>query len=130
MTHPLLASLSTLDEVCDIEEADLPGFLEAGEGRLTTLFFTGDPDKKLETADVAIVLRELMKLHPGRLRVGLIARSAEPALMKTCAVGALPSLVFYAGTRRLDIIPKIQDWSVYAEKLPRLLAEAAGETVA
>jgi len=128
--HPILSSLSALDGVALLDEAALDAYLVADAGRLTVLFFAGDPDKKLETADVAIVVRELIKLYGGRLRVGLVAAEAERAAMRRCKVSVFPSLSFFAGERHLETIPKIQDWSVYAEKLPALLGEAVGAPAA
>ena len=128
--HPMLQSLCDHDAVSLVDEAGFDAFLTAGPDRLTVIFFAGDPDKKLETADVVVVLRELLGLYPGQLRVGLVVSDSESALMEKTANFAVPGLVFYAGAQRLEVIPKIQDWSVYAEALPRLLAQATPEVTA
>lgn len=129
MSQLLLQSLQEQDGVVLVDAENAPTWLEAGTGRLSVLFFAGDPDKRLETADVAVVLRELLRSEPDRLRAAMVAPQAEAVCMKAFGVGALPSLVFFAGERRLEVIPKIQDWSVYAEKLPDLLRQAYGEEV-
>ena len=128
--HLMLQSLCDHDAVSLVDEAGFDAFLAAGPDRLTTIFFAGDPDKKLETADVVVVLRELLGLYPDQLRVGLVASDAESALMEKTANFAIPALVFYAGPQRLEVIPKIQDWSVYAEALPRLLGQITSEVTA
>lgn len=124
MSQALLEALVTQDGVTPVSADTVDAFLSAGADQLTALFFTGDPEKKLETADVAVVLRELLRQHPTRLRAGVVDRAAEAALMEAHGVFATPSLVFFAGTDRLEVIPKIQDWSVYAQKLPALFERA------
>ena len=52
----------------------------AGESEHVLLFFTGDPDQRNDSGDVAVVLPELLAAFPGRFRAGVIARSAEAAL--------------------------------------------------
>lgn len=128
--HPMLQSLCDHDAVRLVDEAGFDAFLAAAPDTLTAIFFAGDPDKKLETADVVVVLRELLVLYRGRLRIGLVAPDAESALMEKTANFAVPGLVFYAGMQRLEVIPKIQDWSVYAEALPRLLTQVTPEVTA
>ncbi len=126
MSHPLIDNLLALDEVSLVHAADLDAFLDADVTRATALFITGDPNKRLETADVAVVLRELLRQHPGRLRAGVVALADEGAVMKAVGAFASPALVFMQGRERLETIPKIQDWSVYAEKVPHILARADG----
>lgn len=128
--HPMLQSLCNHEAVSLVTEAGFEAFLDAEPDTLTAVFLAGDPEKKLETADVVVVLRELLGLHPGALRVGLVAPDDQSALMKTTASFAVPALVFYAGRERLEVIPKIQDWSVYAEALPRLIAHTKPEVTA
>ncbi|MEO0413221.1 MAG: hypothetical protein AAF221_15440 [Pseudomonadota bacterium] len=103
----------------------LDAFLSEDTPAVSALFFTGDPEKKLETADVAVVLRELERSNPGRLRIGIIDRADEQTLKHRCGVMVLPSVAFFSGTKHLDTIPKIQDWAVYAEKLPKILDKAS-----
>jgi len=130
MTHPLMQTLLDHDAVTTIEPGGLEAFFAARPGRLNVVFLAGDPEKRLETADVAIVCLELLKAHPEALHIGVVARDAEAELMDATSVFALPSLVFHAGARKLETIPKIQDWSVYAETLPRLIASLREEATA
>jgi len=130
MNHPLLKALLEQDSVHSMEPEGLERFLDAGDGRLGVVFLAGDPEKRVETADVAIVLMEFLKAHAGELHVGVVSPEAEAETMKALAVFALPSLVFFKGRERLETIPKIQDWSVYAEALPRLIRRARDEVTA
>lgn len=116
---------------CGLPSVDLQtidGFLEArpGEAETAVLFFTGDPARP-EASDVAVVLPELVTAFAGAIRAGLVAREAEAALMSRFGVRVLPSLALVRDGRTLGIIPKIQDWSVYIDRIGRLLdAERAG----
>jgi hypothetical protein len=130
MGHPLLKALLEQDGVQTIGPDGLDRFLNTSDGRLGVVFLAGDPEKKVETADVAIVLMELLKAHEGALNIGVVHSEAEAEVMKALSVFALPSLVFLAGHKRLETIPKIQDWSVYAEALPRLIDTAQEEAPA
>ena len=120
MSHQLLESLRKTDSVRAVVPETLQDFISGLRGRIGVLFLAGDPEKKLETADVAVVLRELLTIHESRLAVAMADPGDEVALMKACHVTALPSLVFFADGEQRAILPKIQDWSVYDEKLREL----------
>ncbi|MEM1021851.1 MAG: hydrogenase-1 expression HyaE [Pseudomonadota bacterium] len=124
MSQALLDSLVDEPGFTPITADMLDAYLAEGARCATALFFTGDPEKKLETADVAVVLRELVRMYPGSLRVGIIARSDEKTLMKACKVMLFPSVAFFSGQKHLETIAKIQDWSVYEEKIPHILSRA------
>lgn len=123
MTHPLLQTLLEDDAVTELAADQVDRFIGADARRVSVVFLTGDPAKKLETVDVIVVLNELLKAYPDDLRIGVVSRDAESEAMTALAVFALPCLVFFGGGRKLETLPKIQDWSVYAEALPRLIAE-------
>lgn len=124
MSQALLDAVCTLDRVDNVDAAGLEAYLASARDRLTVLFFTGDPEKKLETADVAVVLRELLQAYDPVLRAGMIDRADETVLKQRAKVTLLPSLSFFHGPDHLETLSKIQDWSVYAERLPRLLERA------
>lgn len=124
MTHALIDGLID-DGSAQLVTADtLDAFLQEDTPAVSALFFTGDPAKKLESADVAVVLRELERSNPGRLRLAVVDRADEQDLKRRCGVMVLPSVAFFAGDQHLDTIPKIQDWAVYEEKLPKILTKA------
>ena len=128
--HPILQSLCAHDAVTPVKAGEFETYLKAAPGTLTAIFITGDPDKKLETADVVVVLRELLSAYPDVLRVGLVTPEDQSAIMEKVASFAVPALIFFAGEERLETLPNIQDWSVYAEALPRLVAQATEEVAA
>lgn len=124
MGQAIIDSMLDLGEATPISAENLDEFTGADEKSASVLFFTGDPVKKLETADLAVVLRELGRKHAGALRVGIVNRGDERNLMKLCRVGTLPSAVFYANGKYVETIPKIQNWSVYEEKVPAIIDNA------
>ena len=125
MSRALLDSLKTHENVDEVGLADLNALIASGEPLV--VFFAGDPDKRAETADVAVVLRELVRQHANRLRAVLIAPEDEPAAMKALGVFVLPALALYRDGGRVDLIPKIQDWGVYVDRIGALVGAVAAE---
>lgn len=130
MSQPLLEALLSSPGAMRVDRDGAAKVKDPGPGRLGVLFFTGDPARHPETADVAVVLRELMRIHEDTLSLGIVDRQSQSALMKEEGVFALPALAFYAHGQRLETIPKIKDWSVYAEAVPRLRAAACNSAAA
>ena len=128
--HPALTALLSREGVSLVPAADIDAFLAADPETVTALFFCGDPHKRLEAADVAVVLSELLKTYPEDLRGGVIAIGEEAGVMQARGVFALPSLTLHHAGERLAVIAKIQDWSVYAEKVREALVRAGRLTAA
>ena len=120
MSHALLDMLVAKDGVALMDADQADAFAARTDG-LGVLFFTGDPEKKLETADAAVVLRELLTQAGPDLRAGMIRREVEREAMDRLTVRILPSLAFVHDGEVLKIIPKIQDWTVYTDTLTALL---------
>jgi len=81
------------------------------------LFFTGDPEQRMETADVAVVLPELIRHFAGKLHGVVIAREAEASLKERFGVMVMPSLVMMRRDQPLGVLPKVRDWAEYIEKI-------------
>lgn len=124
MSDGLIKAMLEDGSAISVTAETLEAFLDGDTAAVSALFFTGDPEKKPETADVAVVLRELQRSNPERLRIAIIDRADEHDLKHKCGVMVLPSVAFFAGRKHLDTIPKIQDWAVYAEKLPQIFSKA------
>ncbi|CCD93065.1 Hydrogenase expression/formation protein hupG [Bradyrhizobium sp. ORS 375] len=99
-----------------------------GAGAIAVLLSAGDPARFPEALDVAIVLPELITAFQGRLRGAVIARDAEAELGTRFGVRVQPSLILCRGTDTLGLIAKIQDWSVYVDRISRLIDRPAGAT--
>ncbi|CCD88847.1 Hydrogenase expression/formation protein hupG [Bradyrhizobium sp. ORS 285] len=97
-------------------------------GGIAVLLSAGDPARFPEALDVAIVLPELITAFQGRLQGAVIARDAEAELGARFGVRVQPSLIFCRGTETLGVIAKIQDWSVYVDRISRLIDRPVGTT--
>lgn len=107
----------------EVDGATIDEFLAATDraGGVAVLLSAGDPARFPEALDVAIVLPELITAFQGRLQGAVIARDAEAALGERFGVRVQPSLIFCRGGATLGLIAKIQDWSVYVERISRLI---------
>lgn len=127
MTSPLITALGTRHRLPTVDETSIDAFLASAEGEPEhcLLFFTGDPAQRAETADVAVVLPELLATFQHRLRGAVVARSAEAALAARFRVVVHPSLVVTRGADPLVVLPKIRDWSEYMTAIDAALAPNA-----
>ena len=133
MSQAIIDALIDSGEATLVDGTSIEPYLDAAPATATALFFTGDPAKKLETADLAVILREISRTREGAVRLAVVDRKDERALMGEYDVRTLPSAVFVAGRRRLETIPKVKDWAVYEvkdwavyeQKVDRILARAA-----
>jgi hydrogenase-1 operon protein HyaE len=108
---------------CDvIRKADIDDFLERNPRAL--LFFTGDVNARPEGRDVAVVVRELATGYQGRLRVGLVDRRDEAALMARFGVVVTPAVVYLRDAQPAELVARMRDWPVFAQAADRLLAPA------
>ncbi|CCE11064.1 Hydrogenase expression/formation protein hupG [Bradyrhizobium sp. STM 3843] len=107
----------------EVDASNIDDFLAAADraGGVAVLFSAGDPVRFPEVLDVAIVLPELITAFQGRLHGAVIAREAEATLGERFGVRVQPSLIFCRGGETLGLIAKIQDWSVYVERISRLI---------
>ncbi len=119
----LIAALASRHGLPTIDAETLGAFLApaAGEPEHALLFFTGDPDQRTDSGDVAVVLPELLVAFPDQFRAGVVARSAEAALKTRCQVEIFPSLVVLRRETVLDVLPRIRDWSEYLDRLEAAL---------
>jgi hypothetical protein len=98
-------------------------FLARGPHAL--LFFTGDLAQHPEGRDVAIVVRELLRQYDGRLRLGIVDRRDESALMAKAGVVVVPAVAFMAGGTTVDVVARMRDWGTYAQAAERMFAIGA-----
>lgn len=108
---------------CDvIRKAEIDDFLARNPRAL--LFFTGDVNARPEGLDVAVVVRELATGYQGRLRVGLVDRRDEAALMARFGVVVTPAVAYMRDGQPAELVARMRDWPVFAQAAERLLAPA------
>lgn len=115
----------------EVDAASVDRFLCAANeaGAVAVLLSAGDPARFMEAIDVAVVLPELIDAFRGRLRGAVIARRAESELGQRFGVRVQPTLIFIAKGETLGLIAKIQDWSVYVERIAKLIGRPRGASV-
>ncbi len=122
MSQAIINSLVTDEGAVTVGADSISDYLAGDTQKVTALFFTGDPEKKPETADVAVAVRELLRKNAADLRLGVVAQADEAALMGEHKVTTLPSIAFFKGAEHIETIARIQNWSVYEERLSAILA--------
>lgn len=101
-----------------VGQANLAEFLAAPGAAV--IFFAGDSLRRMESTDVAVVLRELLRNRTG-VRLGVVDRRDEGALMQKLGVVVFPALVLIREGQVAEIIARMRDWPVYAQAFDRLL---------
>ena len=123
MTTPLIQSLQTRPDVSVVDALQAQAFANSEQGPADKiLFFTGDPVRKPEANDVAVVLPQLLDAFGGKFQAAVVERDAEEELKAKYGVMFLPSLVFLRDGDFVGVIPKIQDWTDYVEKANEFLS--------
>ncbi len=120
MAHPLIDRLTTeLGWPCLAhEDAILAWVARPGTH---VLFVPGDAKRNLETADVAVILPELVTAFQGRFDCAVVAEAAENGVKESSGVNKTPSLIFYRAGVCLGGIPKVRDWDDYMARVTRFL---------
>ena len=119
MSSPLIQRLFDEYGYPEIQVANLQDFIK-GPG-VFVLFFTGDSKQHRETNDVAVVLPELVSAFDGKLRPGVVSRSAEKQLQARYGFRRWPALVFVKEDGYLGAITGMQNWEDYLRKVQALL---------
>jgi len=73
---------------------------------------------------VAVVVRELATGYQGRLRVGVVDRRDEAALMARFGVVVTPAVAYMRDGQPAELVARMRDWPVFAQAADRLLAPA------
>jgi hydrogenase-1 operon protein HyaE len=107
----------------DVDVGSIDAFLAEADaaGAIAALLSAGDPARWPEATDVAVVLPELIEAFQGRLRGAVISREAESELGQRFGVRVQPTLIFCSQGETLGLIGKIQDWSVYVDRISKLI---------
>jgi len=118
--HPLLERLGREYGIPEVDAASVDAFL-APPGDVV-LLFTENPLQYPESADVAVVLPELMRAFPGRFRAALVARVSERELQKRFGFARWPALVFVRDGDLVGAITGMHDWDEFTAKVTGMLA--------
>lgn len=86
------------------------------------LFFANDPVLFPESADLAVILPELLKAFRGLLKGAAIGRDIERELQARFRFTGWPTLVFLRKGEYLGAITGLRDWPEYGREIARILA--------
>jgi len=120
MSHPLIDRLTSELGWPRLTQADALEDWAARPG-CHVAFVPGDPARNLETADVAVILPELVHAFQGRFDCAVLADAAETRAKEDAGVFKAPSLIFYREGSVLGAIPKVRDWDDYIARVTRFL---------
>lgn len=126
--HPLVERLVRDLGVPEVGAGDVDAFL-ASPGD-AVLFFTEDPKKYPESADVAVILPELMQALRGRFRAAVVERDSERALQKRFGFARWPALVFVRDGDVVGSITGMHDWDQFVQKTLDLLGSPTRREIA
>ena len=107
-----------------VDPDNVDGFLAGKEEAV--LFFPNDPERYKESADVAVILPELVADLARPLVPAVVGSEREKELATRFGVTVWPALVFFRAGRHVGTISRVQDWSVYLERIPALLDRKFG----
>jgi hydrogenase-1 operon protein HyaE len=119
MNHPLIQRLHDEFHYPEVTLETHEEFINQ-EG-FSVLFFAGDPTRYRETADVAVILPEIVAITEGNLHPGVVARDAEIELQKHYGFRRWPALVLLRDGGYLGAICKVRDWSDYIAEIGELM---------
>jgi hydrogenase-1 operon protein HyaE len=127
VTHSLIEALGVIHGLPTVDDDSVDAVLRpaTGEPPHTLLFFAGDPGKRVETLDVAVMLPDLLAAFRGRLRGAVVAPGAVEVLRARFHVIILPSLVVTRGTEVIGVLPRILDRADYTDRIAALLDPSA-----
>ncbi len=118
---PLIERLITHYGYDELKADTLKAFVTAPGDAV--IFAAGDFNRLDETADVAVVLPELIAAFPDTFRVGVTRdRETEMAVQRMYRFNAFPALVFTREGGWLGTIQRMQDWSDYLRDIRSFLA--------
>lgn len=87
------------------------------------LLFAGVNNDRIEGHDVAVALREMLRLYPQCLSVGVVETTDEMRIKDRFGVIVLPTLVILNRGEVLERMPRVRNWSDYAELFTRYLGK-------
>lgn len=119
MSSPLIQLLVRSHGFAEVDENNVDTFL--AEHDYVMLFFPGDPERLVESDDVAVILPELMKVFGEVLHPALVVKSAERPLQLRYRFNAFPALVFLRNGGYLGAITRMQDWNDYLQQIADIL---------
>jgi len=122
MTRTPVDALKMVPGGTAITQANVDAWLREGVG-IKALLFAGINKDRIEGHDVAVVLREMLRLYPEGLSVGVVETSDEMRIKDRFGVIVLPTLVILNRGEVLERMPRVRNWADYADLFTRYLGK-------
>lgn len=120
----MMAQQAARHDLVQLDAAAFDGFA-AGPGERVILF-AEDPARVPESWDALVVLPELLKLQPGRLKAGVPDLAAARQYAPRFGITRLPALLFLRNGAYVGVIEGLRDWGEYAREFAAMAARPAG----
>jgi hydrogenase-1 operon protein HyaE len=120
--HPLIVQLFTRHGCAEITAENIDAFVERPGHAM--LVFTEDPLRVRETLDIAVIVPELMRAFPGRLRVGVLMPEAARQLQARYGFRRWPAFVVLGDGKHVGAVDGLRSWDEYVKELGELLETA------
>ncbi len=121
---PLVDLLTDVHGYMRLDHADDRPWLDE-PAKDWVVFLPGHGKGNAETADVAVILPELVRALRPRLSPAVAGEAAERAILALTGMMSLPALVFLRGDRLLGSIPRVRDWDDYLQRIGEILEGGA-----
>ncbi len=121
-SYPLIAQLFSRHGFTEVRPGDFAAFV-AQPGHVL-LLFTEDPVRYKETLDLAVVVPELVRAFPGRIKVGVLLPEAARELHAKYAFRRWPAFVMLKDGAYVGAVDGLRNWDEYVTEVQRLLASA------
>lgn len=116
---PLFARLVAQEGFTRLDDAAaLEAFAAGGQ---TVTLLTDAPLRCPEAWDLAVVLPELMRCFPGRVRAALADPAVSAAIVARFAVSRLPALLFQRDGGYVGVLEGMRAWQGFAAEFGRML---------
>jgi hydrogenase-1 operon protein HyaE len=107
-----------------VDPDNVDAFLAGSEEAV--LFFPNDPERYKESADVAVILPELVADLGRPLVPAVVGAPREKELAARFGVTVWPALAFFRQGEHRGTIARVRDWADYKQQIPALLDSRAG----
>lgn len=85
------------------------------------VFIPGDRQRNLESADVAVILPELVMSFQGRFDAAVAGDAIEEAVRARVNSFQTPNILFFRDGDFIGDIPKVRDWTDYIARVTQIL---------
>lgn len=86
------------------------------------VFLPGDAARNLESADVAVILPELVMTFQGRFDAAVADDAIDEAVRARVNSFQTPNVLFFRDGHFIGDIPKVRDWNDYIARITHILA--------